>query len=75
MDQYIIETPVIIGIINQLKAYVPKLTGLVGFVVALILGTAFGFLHWFGLSGIEAGFTAGLISSGAYTVAKRLGGN
>lgn len=75
MEQYIIATPVIIGIINQLKAYVPKLSGLVGFVVAVALGSLFGFLHWFGLPGIEAGFTAGLVSSGAYTISKRIGGN
>lgn len=74
MEEFVIASAIIIGIINQIKAQVPKATGLVGFLIALALGVAFGYLHWFGLSGIEAGFTAGLISSGAYTVAKRIGG-
>jgi ABC-type uncharacterized transport system permease subunit len=74
MEGYFISSAVIIAIVNQLKSAV-NLDGWKGFLVAVVLGIVFGFLHWFGLTGIETGFTAGLISSGAYTVAKRIGGD
>jgi len=74
MEVYLIPSAIIIGIINQIKSGFPQITGFAGFIMALLLGAIFGYLGWFGLVGVEAGFVAGLVSSGTYTVAKRIGG-
>ncbi len=73
MEAYTISSLIIVGIVNRIKEYFPEVSGFWGFVMALILGTGFGSFQWFGLIGPEMGFTAGLISSGAYTIAKKIG--
>ncbi len=73
MEAYTVSSLIIVGIINQIKKQI-ALNTLIGFGLALVLGTLFGFLHWFGLTSLEMGFIAGMISSGAYTIAKKFGG-
>lgn len=38
------------------------------FMLAMVAGLVFGYLHWFTLDSMQAGFLAGLASSGLYRV-------
>lgn len=48
--------------------------GFIFFVLAMLSGMLFGVLHWFGLATLEAGFLAGLASSGLYRVGEKVSG-
>jgi len=47
--------------------------GFAFFLLAMAAGMLFGFLGWFGLTTLEAGFLAGLASSGLYRVGEKIG--
>lgn len=72
---YVVVSAVIIGFVNGIRLLKARdLWGFLFFVCALVAGLILGALHWFGLPGIEAGFAAGLISSGFYRVGEKIGG-
>jgi hypothetical protein len=48
--------------------------GFAFFLLAMAAGMLFGFIHWFGLATVEAGFLAGLASSGLYRVGEKVSG-
>jgi len=72
----LVATAVIIGIVNGVKL-IPQnnfqVTSFVSFLIALALGVGFGLVGLFGLN-IETGIITALVSSGLYTIAKRVGG-
>lgn len=74
-EQYAMATFALIGLVNgvQLAVY-RQWDRFVLWLVAVIAGTAFGFLHWFGLPSIELGLAIGINSSGVYKIAQNLGG-
>ena len=63
----------IVGLINLVQKQYPKVSGLYGVVLAVVLGAAAGY---FGLQGltVETGILAGLGSSGLYKLATKVGG-
>jgi NO-binding membrane sensor protein with MHYT domain len=64
----------IIGIINGVRLVrEPDKTGFFLFLGAVIVGLVFGYMHWFGLTGLEMGLVAALASSGLYRVAEKVG--
>lgn len=65
----------IIGLVNggRLFQQTDK-TGFILFCGAIVVGLLFGYLNWFGLSGLEAGLVAALASSGLYRVGEKVGG-
>ncbi len=63
-----------IGIVNGVQLLSPKVKGFISFAIAMVLGIVFGFLHWFGLSGVEVGIVAGLASSGLFKLTQNVGG-
>jgi hypothetical protein len=72
---YIAVGAAIIGLVNGVRLLKAKdAWGFVFFLCAIAAGLLFGALHWFGLSGLEAGLVAGLISSGFYRVGEKVGG-
>ena len=65
----------IIGLVNGMRLLQQKNNwGFAFFAVAVLTGILFGYIHWFGLADIEAGFLAGLASSGLYRVGEKVGG-
>lgn len=71
----------IIGLVNGVRllkdgmeAEPKNYWGFTLFVLAMVAGILFGYLHWFGLPTIEAGFLAGLASSGLYRVGEKVSG-
>lgn len=73
--EYVAVTAAIIGLVNGLRLLKAKdIWGFAFFVCALIAGLLFGYWHWFGLPGLQAGLVAGLISSGFYRVGEKIGG-
>lgn len=70
---YAIAAAAVIGLVNGfrlLKNWQTDKWGFIFFCLALAAGLVFGYLKWFGLPGIEAGFVVGLTSSGFYRVAQ-----
>lgn len=64
----------IIGVVNGLRLFQqPDKSGFVLFLCAIGAGLLFGAMHWFGLTGLEAGLVAALASSGLYRVAEKIG--
>jgi hypothetical protein len=69
----------IIGLVNGFRLLkeataTRNFWGFAFFVLAVVSGTLFGALGWFALGSVEAGFTAGLVSSGAYRALELTGG-
>lgn len=74
-EQFAMAGFVLIGLVNGIKLGIDQnWKSFALFLTAVIAGTVFGFLHWFGLPSAEIGLAVGISSSGVYTVAKRLGG-
>lgn len=71
---YLIETSAaIIGFVNGVRLLKAKdYWGFIFFAIALVTGIVLGALHLFGLT-IETGLIAGLVSSGFYRVAEKVG--
>jgi hypothetical protein len=67
LTQYAIAVTAIIGLINGVQfAFDRNWRAFTFFILALVAGTAFGFLKWFGLPSLEIGFGIGVSSSGVY---------
>lgn len=64
----------LIGLVNVVKLQFPEVKGFWAFLIALGGGILMGYLHWYGVKGIEDGILKAFISSGAYTVVKKAGG-
>lgn len=71
----IIAIGAIVGVGNAIKTQFPKVEGIIGIIISIILGLALGFFNLLGVNGIENGLLIGLGASGVYTLAKRTGGN
>ena len=65
---------VVRGILLGLEQLNVRTTSLIGFLLALATGIVLALLNLFGLT-IETGIVAGLVATGTYTVAKKIGGN
>jgi len=66
---------VLIGLVNGIQFALDKnWKSFVFFMTAVIAGTLFGFLKWFGLPSMEIGLAVGLASSGVYKAGQLIGG-
>ncbi len=75
LSQFAMAAFVIIGFVNGIQFAVDRnWRAFAFFLTAVIGGTVFGALHWFGLPSIEVGLAVGVSSSGVYKVAQKLGG-
>lgn len=76
LEQYAMAAFVLIGLVNGIQfALNAEWKSFVMFLTAVVCGTLFGALHWFGLPTAEIGLAVGISSSGVYKVAQKLGGN
>lgn len=73
LGQFAVATTAIIGLVNGIQLLKTDRLGFLYFLCAVVAGSVFGYLHWFGLPSIELGFAVGLSSSGVYKVAQKLG--
>ena len=62
----------LIGLVNVIKMTFPEVKGFWAFLIALAGGVLMGYLHWFGVSGIEQGVLYAFVSSGAYKIVQTL---
>lgn len=68
-QQYTLAGFAIIGLVNGMNLFLEKeWKSFAKWLIAVIAGTGFGFLHWFMLPSAEVGFIVGLASSGLYKV-------
>lgn len=75
LQDYVLAGFVLIGLVNGMQLAADKQwKSFAMFCAAVIFGTLFGFLGWFGLPSAEMGFAVGLASSGVYKVAQKIGG-
>lgn len=56
----------LIGLVNVVKMTFPEVKGFWAFLIALAGGLLMGYLHWFGVIGLEQGVLYAFVSSGAY---------
>lgn len=76
ISQFAMAAFVIIGLVNGVQFALDKnWRSFAFFLVSVIAGTIFGFLHWFNLPSAEIGLAVGISSSGVYKVAQKLGGD
>jgi hydrogenase/urease accessory protein HupE len=72
---YALAAFVLIGLVNGIQFAVNKeWKSFVFFLTAVIAGTVFGTLKWFGLPSTEIGLAVGISSSGVYKISQKLGG-
>lgn len=75
LEEFALAAFVLIGLVNGLQfAWDKNWKSFSFFMVAVLGGTLFGLLKWFGLPSIEVGLAVGISSSGVYKVAQKLGG-
>jgi len=75
LEQFALAAFVLIGLVNGVQmALTKQWQSFAMFCVAVVAGTVFGALQWFGLPGAEMGLAVGISSSGVYKVAKKIGG-
>lgn len=75
LEQYVMAAFVLIGLVNGVQFAINRDWRAFGlFMTAVVAGTAFGFLKWFGLPSAEVGLAVGISSSGVYKVAQKIGG-
>lgn len=75
LAQFAMAAFVIIGLVNGIQfAFNRNWQAFVFFMTAVIAGTVFGFLKWFGLPSVEIGLAVGLSSSGLYKTGQLIGG-
>lgn len=73
--QFALAAFVIIGLVNGIQFAVKRQwESFVFFITAVVAGTVFGYLRWFGLPSLEVGLAVGISSSGVYKVAQKIGG-
>lgn len=66
---------VLIGLVNGIQFAVDRnWKSFTFFVTAVIAGTVFGYLKWFGLPSMEIGLAVGIGSSGVYKTGQLIGG-
>jgi len=74
LEGYVMAAFVLIGLVNGIQfAFERNWKSFVFFMVAVIAGTVFGYLKWFGLPSLEIGFAVGISSSGVYKISQVLG--
>lgn len=74
-EQFAMAGFVLIGLVNGIKLALDRnWKSFALFCTAVVAGTVFGALQWFGLPSAEIGLAVGISSSGVYTIAKRIGG-
>lgn len=64
----------IVGFVNVIQIQFPQVKGLWAFLIALAVGLFMGYLHWYGVKGLEEGVLIAFVSSGVYKVATKMGG-
>jgi uncharacterized membrane protein len=69
----VVAVGVIIALGNVVKNQYPKVVGLYGVLLSVVLGLIAGYFNLLDVVGLEQGLYAGLMASGVYTVAKRIG--
>jgi hypothetical protein len=75
LEQYVMGAFVLIGLVNGVNFAIDRnWKSFVNFIIAVVAGTVFGYLHWFGLPSTEIGLAVGISSSGVYKVSQKLGG-
>lgn len=76
LEQFALAAFVLIGLVNGVQFATNREWKSFGlFCTAIIAGTVFGAIGWFGLPSAEIGLAVGVSSSGVYKVAQKLGGN
>lgn len=75
LEQYVMGAFVLIGLVNGISFAIDRQwKSFATFSMAVVVGTFFGFMQWFGLPSAEIGLAVGISSSGVYKVAQKLGG-
>lgn len=75
IEQYVLAGFVLVGLVNGVGFAVDRnWKSFVFFLTAVIMGTVFGYLKWFGLPSAEIGIAVGIGSSGVYKISQKLGG-
>ena len=64
----------IIGIINAIQKQFPKVAGLGGILLAVVLGGLAGYFQVGGVDTVQNGVIVGLASSGVFKLATKIGG-
>ncbi len=64
---------VIIGLVNAIKLQFPKIQGIYGIALAIIIG---GVMGYFGILApdVQTGVIIGIASSGVYKISQKIGG-
>jgi len=76
LEQYVMGAFVLIGLVNGISFAIDRnWKSFISFSIAVVAGTVFGYLKWFGLPSAEIGLAVGISSSGAYKLATKIGGN
>lgn len=80
---YAVAATVIIGLVNGVQLIIdPPLAAdgkkdykpAILWVLAVVSGTVFGYLRWYGIPSLEIGFAFGVGSSGVYKLTQKIGG-
>jgi hypothetical protein len=74
MEENLMAGSAIIAIVNAIQMQFPQVKGLWGILIAILLGLGMGYMHLFGVSGLDQGLIIALASSGVYKVASKAGG-
>ncbi len=75
LQNYVIAGFVLVGLVNGIQFLVNRnWKSFCLFITAVIFGTIFGYLKWFGLPSMEIGLAVGISSSGVYKIAQKIGG-
>jgi hydrogenase/urease accessory protein HupE len=74
LEQYVLAGFVLIGLVNGIQFATNKeWKSLILFLTAVVAGTIFGAIGWFGLPNAEMGLAVGLASSGVFKTASKIG--
>jgi len=75
LQQFALAGFVLIGLVNGIQFAIDKnWKSFTFFMTAVIAGSVFGYLKWFGLPSLEIGLAVGLASSGVYKTGQLIGG-
>jgi len=73
IEQFALAGSIVIGLVNGAElAFNKQWLSFAKFMIAVVLGAAFGFLGWFGLPSLEIGLAIGLSSSGVYKLVSKI---
>ena len=73
MGDVAIAAGIIYGIVGVVKKELPQVSGRYAFLLNLAIGIVLGYFNLFGLSGIESGVVASLVSTGANNLVGKIG--